>query len=568
MKNMKWWQQTVVYQIYPKSFADTTGSGTGDLNGITGKLDYLKTFGIGAIWLTPVYPSPMVDNGYDIADYCSIDPVYGTMEDMERLIEAARQRDIRIVMDLVFNHTSDQHAWFQASRQDRTNAKRDWYIWRDPKPDGSAPTNWRSIFGGSAWTLDEATGQYYLHTFAKEQPDLNWENPAVRQALYQAANFWLDKGVGGFRIDAITYIKKPAVFEDGPADAADGTANVHAMTANTPGILDFLREFRREVFDGHDIFTVGEANGVSPAELKNWVGPDGVFNMLFEFSHSMLGMGKQEMWCYPEKWQLTALKKALDESQQATARNGWYPIFFENHDQRRSLNHFFPVPVSNLPLAAKALAMVLFTLRGTPFVYEGEELGYANMALPDIGDYDDISSHGQYALALEEGFTPAQALSFIQYFSRDNARTPMQWNDQANAGFTTGTPWLPVHADYAQCNAAAEAADSQSVLSWYQQLAALRRKEPVLLEGTYRALLSEHKDLLAFERCGLKQTLRILVNFTEKQVPLDAVLVQDAKLLLSSYGDALKDGLRPLEAVIYRIEGSGVDDDEAGGKRL
>ncbi len=565
MENLKWWQKTVVYQIYPKSFADTTGSGMGDLKGITGRLDYLKELGVGAIWLTPVYKSPMVDNGYDIADYCSIDPSYGTMDDMDELLQEAKKRNIRIVMDLVFNHSSDQHAWFQESRKDRINAKRDWYIWRDPRPDGSAPTNWRSIFGGSAWTLDEQTGQYYLHTFARQQPDLNWENPAVRQALYDAANFWLDKGVGGFRIDAITYIKKPAVFEDGPADAADGTANVHAVTANTPGILDFLREFRRKVFDGHDIFTVGEANGVSSEELKDWVGEKGVFNMLFEFSHSMLGMGDTEMWCRPAEWQLTDLKQALNDSQRATAQNGWYPIFFENHDQRRSLNHFFPRPVQDTVHAAKALATLLFTLRGTPFVYEGEELGYANMALDSIEEYDDISSKGQYKLALEEGFTADKALSFVQYFSRDNARTPMQWDASAHAGFTTGKPWLPVHRDYASCNAAVEAAQADSVLSWYRKLSQFRRESAVLLGGSYTEFLSENEQIFAFDRVYKGTRLRVFINFMEENAAMEPALTAGFELVLSSYGDADAAMLRPLEAVIYRKEGSPVDEDRSHG---
>lgn len=332
MDTLKWWQQTAVYQIYPRSFQDTTGSGEGDIAGVTRHLDYLKKLGVGAIWLTPVYPSPMVDNGYDISDYTAIDGRYGTIEDMDTLIAEGKKRDIRVVMDLVYNHTSDQHAWFQESKRSRTNDKADWYIWRDAKEDGSAPTNWRSIFGGSAWTWCEERQQYYLHTFAVEQPDLNWENPAVRQALYDAANFWIAKGVGGFRIDAIVYIKKPAVFTDGPVDGADGLSSIHKMIANTPGILDFLHEFRRKVFDGHDIFTVAEANGVTPADLPQWVGKDGAFSMLFEFSHVNLEFPDDEVWCRAEKWPLTKLKKALSDSQQATAANGWYPIFFENHD--------------------------------------------------------------------------------------------------------------------------------------------------------------------------------------------------------------------------------------------
>ncbi len=398
MDTLKWWQQTAVYQIYPRSFQDTTGSGEGDIPGVTRHLDYLRKLGVGAIWLTPVYPSPMVDNGYDISDYTAIDPRYGTMADMDTLIAEGKKRDIRIVMDLVYNHTSDRHAWFQESKRSRTNDKADWYIWRDAKEDGSAPTNWRSIFGGPAWTWCEERQQYYLHTFAVEQPDLNWENPAVRQALYDAANFWIDKGVGGFRIDAIVYIKKPAVFADGPVDGADGLSSIHKMIANTPGILDFLHEFRRNVFDGHDIFTVAEANGVTPADLPRWVGKDGAFSMLFEFSHTNLEFPDDEVWCRAETWPLTKLKKALSDSQQATAANGWYPIFFENHDQIRCVNRYFPEGTDKQK-AAKAMATILFTLRGTPFIYEGQELGMANTAFARIEDYNDISTHGQYQLA-------------------------------------------------------------------------------------------------------------------------------------------------------------------------
>ena len=340
MKNLKWWQKTSVYQIYPKSFMDTTGSGTGDIVGITSKLDYLQKLGIGAIWLTPIYPSPQVDNGYDISDYTAIDPVYSTMADFEKLIAEGNKRNIRVVMDLVYNHSSDKHKWFIESKSSRTNPKADWYIWRDAKPDGTPPTNWRGIFGGSAWQWCKERQQYYLHTFASAQPDLNWENPEVRQALFDAANFWLDKGVGGFRIDAITYIKKPQDFKDGTPDGKDGMVGIHSMTANTPGILDFLHEFKRKVFDGHDIFTVGEANGVAPEELNKWVGSEGVFDMIFEFSHMNLPLKNGEIWCRPTEWKLTELKKVLSDSQEVTKDNGWCPIFFENHDQPRSVNHF------------------------------------------------------------------------------------------------------------------------------------------------------------------------------------------------------------------------------------
>ena len=552
MNELKWWQKTIVYQIYPKSFQDTTGTGVGDIPGVTNHLDYLKSLGTGAIWLTPVYPSPMVDNGYDISDYCGIDPSYGTMEDMEELIAEAKKRDIRIVMDLVFNHSSDQHPWFLESKKDRTNPKADWYIWRDAKPDGSAPTNWRAIFGGSAWTWCEERQQYYLHTFAEAQPDLNWENPEVRQALFDAANFWLDKGVGGFRIDAIVYIKKPA-FKDGPVDGADGLSGIHEMTANTPGILDFLHEFRRNVFDGHDIFTVGEANGVSPEELPQWVGKDGVFSMLFEFSHLELSYPEGEIWCKRFPWKLSQLKDALSASQAATAKEGWYPIFFENHDQNRSMHRYFPEG-TDPKVAAKALATVLFTLRGTPFVYEGEEIGMTNTAFPKIEDYNDISTHGQYEYALKEGLSPEEALKAVQFQSRDNARTPMQWTREANAGFSDGMPWLPVHKDFMNCCVEAESEDGTSVLSYYRRMNRERtegKASEILLQGSYEELLHEDEHVYAFKRVLGEHAAYTVVNFTNDTVTYDSSVLEDADILIGNYENAQKGTLRPAEAVVY-----------------
>lgn len=552
MNELKWWQKSIVYQIYPKSFQDTTGTGVGDIPGVTSHLDYLKSLGTGAIWLTPVYPSPMVDNGYDISDYCGIDPSYGTMEDMEELIAEAKKRDIRIVMDLVFNHSSDQHPWFLESKKDRTNPKADWYIWRDAKPDGSAPTNWRAIFGGSAWTWCEERQQYYLHTFAEAQPDLNWENPEVRQALFDAANFWLDKGVGGFRIDAIVYIKKPA-FKDGPVDGADGLSGIHEMTANTPGILDFLHEFRRNVFDGHDIFTVGEANGVSPEELPQWVGKDGVFSMLFEFSHLELSYPEGEIWCKRFAWKLGQLKDALSASQAATAKEGWYPIFFENHDQNRAMHRYFPEG-TDPKVAAKALATVLFTLRGTPFVYEGEEIGMTNTAFPKIEDYNDISTHGQYEYALKEGLSPEEALKAVQFQSRDNARTPMQWTRDTNAGFTTGKPWLPVHKDFMDCCVEAESEDGTSVLSYYRRMNRERtegKASEILLQGSYEELLHEDEHVYAFKRVLGEHAAYTVVNFTNDTVTYDSSVLEDADILIGNYENAQKGTLRPAEAVVY-----------------
>ena len=549
-KPLKWWQTTSVYQIYPRSFADTTGDGFGDIPGIIRHLDYLRRLGAGAIWLTPVYPSPMVDNGYDISDYTAIDPLYGTMEDFDRLVAEAKKRDIRIVMDLVFNHSSDKNAWFQESKKSRTNPKADWYIWRDAKPDGSEPTNWRSIFGDSAWTWCEERGQYYLHTFAPQQPDLNWENPEVRRALYDAAIFWLDKGVGGFRIDAIPYIKKPT-FRDGVPDGEDGLVSIHAMTANTPGILAFLHEFKKEVFAGRDIFTVGEANGVQPKDLPRWVGENGVFDMVFEFSHMNLALKDGEIWCYPTEWKLTELKAAINATQEATRENGWCPVFFENHDQPRCVDHFFPEGADR-EKAAKAMATILLTLRGTPFIYEGQELGFSNVAWPSIGDYNDISSRGQYEIALNEGFSPKEAMKFVHFFSRDNARTPMQWNTGANAGFTTGKPWLPVHDDYAVQNGEVEMWDENSVFSWYRQLVEFRRSHPALRAGSYQELLPEDEQIFAFARTVSSYQLVTVVNFSLEPAKIPEEIIAGKTLVMDSEGPGETAILRPLEARIYQ----------------
>ena len=544
-ENFKWWQKKPVYQIYPKSFLDTMGKGTGDLRGITQKLDYIKSLGVSAIWLTPIYVSPMVDNGYDIADYTAIDPRFGNMEDFDNLIAEAKARDIKIVMDLVFNHTSDKHPWFLESKSSRDNPKADWYIWRDEK------TNWRGIFGGSAWQWCEERQQYYLHTFATQQPDLNWENPDVRRALYDAANFWLDKGVGGFRIDAIVYIKKPKIFADGTPDAPDGSCAVHNMTANTDGILDFLHELKREVFDGHDIFTVGEANSVKPEDLPLWVGERGVFDMLFEFSHvNVMFNNGDEVWHRSHPIKLSEFKKALSDSQAAT-KNSWYPIYFENHDKPRSVNNFFPHGSDKI-LAAKALAIILFTLRGTPFIYQGEELGFTNTQFDSIDDYDDISSHGAYDLARADGLSDKEAMRFVQKFSRDNARTPMQWDSSKNAGFTTGKAWLPGHDDFKTCNVEVEEKNPNSVLNFYRKLSALRNSSDVLISGRYEELYPKNEELYIFTRSLGGKKFMTVVNFTTHKVNLPDKILNGAKKILGNYADA-KNYLRATEAAIYEF---------------
>ena len=548
-----WWKDTIAYEIYVKSFKDSDGDGIGDLRGIISELDYLQNLGVGVIWLTPCYVSPQADNGYDIADYYNIDPAYGTMDDMDELIAEARKRDIRIVMDLVFNHTSHENEWFMESRSSRTNAKSDWYIWADPREDGSAPNNWRSIFGGSAWEYDETREQYYLHTFLREQPDLNWENPEVRQALSDVARYWIGKGVGGFRMDAITYIKKPAGYPDGTSDASDGTAGIHGMTANTDGILEFLHEFEEAALKGTDIFTVGEANGVSADELPEWVGADGVFDMVFEFGHVLLDLPDEMNWCATREWRLTDLKKLLSASQETTiGTNGWVPVFFENHDQPRSINHFLPEGTDRIA-GGKVLATLLLTMRGTPFIMEGEELGFVNVAWPSIDDYNDVSTRNHYAFAIREGYSEEEALAGVHRFARDSSRTPMQWDDSEHAGFTTGTPWLPVSDDYRTVNAATELADPDSVLNWYISLARLREAHAELREGNYQELFTENEQIFAYSRETENAKAIILINFSAESATYDPACVENAEVILGTHDTNGKGMLAPLEAVIYEI---------------
>ena len=468
---LKWWQKTNVCEIYVRSFNDTDGDGVGDLNGITEKLDYLKELGVGAIWLTPCYKSPQADNGYDVADYYDIDPTFGTMEDMDRLIAEAGKRDIRIVMDLVFNHTSNENEWFLQSESDPDGEKGDWYIWRDAKPDGSEPTNWRSIFGGSAWTWSEKRGQYYLHTFLKEQPDLNWENPEVRKALFDVANFW--------------------------------------------------------------------------------VGSDGVFDMVFEFSHIVIDLPNETDWSVRREWKLTDLKKLLSDSQKTTAENGWYPIFFENHDQPRCIDHFFP-DAEDKTGAAKVIGTLMFTLRGTPFLYQGQEIGMRNVTWDSIEDYNDISTVGHYDYLIRECKSEEEAMEAVHHFSRDSARTPMQWNTETNAGFTTGKPWLPVSDDYTAVNAETEEKDPDSILSWYRALADLRSAHEVLTAGSYEEILNDSEQIYGFIRKTDDTEAVILANFSEEEAEYDSALVDGAELLISSAGaDSAPGVLKPLECVVY-----------------
>ena len=544
----KWWQDTLAYEIYVRSFKDSNGDGIGDLKGIIEKLDYLEQLNVGAIWLTPVYSSPMVDGGYDVADYYSIDPLFGNMEDMQELIVQADRHHIKVVMDLVVNHTSNQCEWFQQSCQSKDNKYSDFYIWKDAKEGGFPPNNWRSIFGGSAWSWCDQRKQYYLHTFASAQPDLNWANPKVRQSMIDIANYWIEKGVQGFRVDAIPYIKKPEDFSSGKPDNADGLVSIHDATANQEGILDYLKEFNESLINREDIFTVGEANGVEAKQLNQWVGNDGVFDMLFEFSHINLEFKGAEVWCQAKEWNLLDLKKALNDSQQATKENGWVPIFFENHDKPRSVNHYFKDDC-DLNLCAKTMATLLMTLRGTPFIYQGEEIGMSNTTWT-LGESDDVNVHGQYEIALQNHFSKEEALNFVNQYSRDNARTPMQWNNEINAGFSTSVPWIHLNDNYLFVNVESEKENPDSVLNWYKKLSQLRKESEILKNGNYQSILNEHPQIIAYIRNYENQSMLILNNMTNKEAEFDISILKGYSLLLTS-SKKITDTLAPLESRIY-----------------
>ena len=553
MQDMEWWKKTIIYECYPKSFFDHKDQGSGTIKGIITKLDYLKSLGVGALWLTPVYRSPMVDNGYDVADYYQIDPQYGTMEDMDELISEARKRDIRIVMDLVFNHSSDQCAWFLESKKSKDNPKSDWYVWADPDEFGRAPTNWRALFGGSAWKWCEERKQYYLHTFAVEQPDLNWENPEVRKALFDVANFWVNKGVGGFRIDAISYIKKPKEFKNGISDGFDGLSDINRICRNQEGILDFLKEFKDEVKKGKDIFLVGETNGVDPEELRKWVGEDGVFDMVIEFTHVSPEFAEGENWWKPNAWNLSGFKKNINAFQYAVNEFGWHPIYFENHDKPRSVNHYFS-EYCDKKKAAKVIATLLMSLRGTPFLYQGQEIGMSNVSWDDIDEYDDLSSHVQYQTALKEGASEVEALKGVHRSSRDNARTPMQWSDEINAGFSKGNPWLKVNSNYREVNRKVEESDAGSVLNYYRCLKKLRDEHPALIDGKFKSYEDDSDDVYIYDRTDDKEKIRVMVNFKDRDVKIDPQYEENSSVLLCSLPEHETGKLKALESLILQID--------------
>ncbi|MBR5047700.1 MAG: alpha-glucosidase, partial [Eubacterium sp.] len=509
--NKNWWKKAVVYQIYPRSFADSNGDGIGDLKGITGKLEYLSELGIDVIWLSPVYQSPNADNGYDISDYQAIMTEFGTMDDFDEMLDKAHSLGLKIMMDVVVNHTSDEHAWFLESRKSRENPYRDYYIWRDPKEDGGPPNRWESSFSGSAWTYDEATGQYYLHLFAEKQPDLNWENEKVRQEVYDMMTWWCEKGVDGFRFDVITLISKQADLPDGRELGNGFTAQT---CANGPRVHEYLQEMNEKVLSHYPLITVGESPMVDADMARLYCGEDrGELNMIFHFDHvsgSQIHPGKYGKWDAPAM-DLPELKQVLARWQEGLSRDGWNSLYLSNHDQPRCVSRFGDDSAAYRQVSAKMLATAMHMLKGTPYIYQGEELGMTNPGFEEISQYRDVETLNIYErLTREEGLPAEKVMGWIKEVSRDNARTPMQWNSERNAGFTTGSPWIAVNPNYVEINAEKEIEDENSVFHYYQKLIRLRHKMDVIVDGKFDLLLQEDKNLFAYTRTLGDEKLTVL----------------------------------------------------------
>ncbi len=535
----KWWHDKVAYQIYPKSFYDSNGDGIGDIPGIISKLDYLQDLGVDIIWLSPCYPSPLADEGYDISDYYDIDPRFGTMEDMDLLLAEAKKRGMYILMDLVVNHCSDEHEWFRKACQDPEGKYGNFFYLRDKK-EGELPTNWRSYFGGPVWEDLPGTNKQYLHVFHKKQPDLNWENPEVREEVYKNINWWLDKGLGGFRIDAIINIKKALPFHDYEPDREDGLCTIKAMLSEAKGIGEFLGEMRDRTFKKYDAFSVGEVFDEKPEEIPDFIGDNGYFSSMFDFNETIFGESEKG-WYDMKQIMPDDYKKCCFEAQAKVGDIGFLSNIIENHDEPRGVSRYIPEE-DCCPESKKMLAALNFMLRGLPFIYQGQELGMENVPISSIEEVDDISAINEYQVALDAGLSKEEAVKVISRYSRDNARTPMQWNDGANAGFTTGTPWLKVNPNYTRINAAAQADDPHSVRSFYKQLIALRKnpayKETVVY-GTLEPAWEDRHNLMAYYRKGGK-TLLVIGNYQKdgQEITLPS---EYRKVLLNNYPDIVQE---------------------------
>lgn len=548
-----WWKEAVVYQIYPRSFCDSNGDGIGDLNGITSKLDYLKELGIDVIWLSPVYKSPNDDNGYDISDYEDIMTEFGTMDDFDKMLTAAHERGIKIVMDLVVNHTSDEHPWFVESRSSKDNEKRDYYIWKEGK-DGKEPTNWGSAFSGPAWKYDEKTDMYYLHLFSVKQPDLNWENPKVRKEVFDMMTRWCEKGIDGFRMDVISLISKPEGYPDAKVVGLYGDMGI---CANGPKVHDYLKEMNEKVLSKFDIMTVGETAGVTLEEAKKYANTDGSeLNMVFQFEHMDLDGGEKFKWS-TKPMPLVPLKENLSKWQKGLDGVAWNSLYFCNHDQPRIVSRLGDESDAYRELSAKCIATCLHMMQGTPYVYQGEELGMTNTVFNSVDDFRDLESINAYRELVESGlYTDEDMFPKIAHKSRDNARTPMQWDASENAGFTTGTPWIAVNPNYKKINVADQLKREDSVFHYYQKLIRLRKENEIIVYGNYELLLPEDENIFAYTRSLDGKKLLTVCNFSKSEQKFDFSGYENAKVLISNYNrDAGEDGiLKPYEATVLLLE--------------
>lgn len=552
----RWWKESVVYQIYPRSFCDSNGDGIGDLNGITGKLDYLKELGIDVIWLSPVYKSPNDDNGYDISDYQAIMDEFGTMEDFDRMLATAHEKGIKIMMDLVVNHTSDEHKWFIESRKSTDNPYRDYYIWRPAKEDGSLPNNWGSCFSGPAWEYDKTTDMYFLHLFSKKQPDLNWDNPAVRQDVFDMMNWWLKKGVDGFRMDVISLIsKEPGLPDKEPGINGYATFNV---SANGPHVHEYLQEMRQKALNNADTITVGECSGVTLEEAKKYARSDEKeLNMVFQFEHMDVDSDEKAGKWTTRKMDLRNLKKILTRWQKGLQDIAWNSLYWENHDQPRSVSRFGNDSDEYREISAKMLATCIHMMQGTPYVYQGEELGMTNCLFNTLDNFRDLESINAFHELTEQGkMTEEDMMAAIGYKGRDNARTPMQWDDSAYAGFSTANPWIMVNPNYTKINAKDQINREDSVFKYYQKLIKLRHESELIVYGTYDLILDDDKDIYAYIRTLGDEKLIVYCNFSEntREVELPEEFT-NGKVLISNYIDAKvnhKITLRPYEAIVIQ----------------
>jgi len=553
-----WWRSAVVYQIYPRSFADASGDGVGDLVGIRHHLDHLEQLGVDVVWLSPIYRSPMDDNGYDISDYQDIDPLFGTLEDFDELLADVHRRGMKLLMDLVVNHTSDEHPWFVESRSSTDNPKRDWYWWRParqggvPGEAGAEPNNWGSFFSGPAWEYDEVTGEYYLHLFSRKQPDLNWENPEVREAVYTMMRWWLDRGVDGFRMDVINLISKDTSLPDGEVRAGEEYGGLGRSVVDGPRVHEFLAEMHREVFGplDRDLLLVGETPGATVEEARKYTDPRRrEIDMVFQFEHVQVDRGASKWDVLP--FDMRVLRHVLDRWQQGLADVGWNSLYWDNHDQPRVVSRFGDDGEHRVE-SAKLLATVLHLQRGTPYIYQGDELGMTNFPFSSIEQFDDLESVNYFHEAVGHGQDPAEVLARLRAMSRDNARTPMQWDDSTHAGFTDATPWLPVNPNHREINAAGQVGVAGSVFEHHRRLTALRHAEPAVVEGDFTLLLPNHEQLFVFTRCHEQTELVVIANFSGQPADLPGVLLDrcaGAELLV---GERTEPTMQPWESRVHR----------------